>query len=144
SVFRFDIFLPYSAPEQKERIDYPKLDLSGKRALVVDDLEVNCRILSAYLTNWGMECDIACSAREALTLLERSVQEKKIYDIALVDRQMPQVSGTTLAKKIKEKSSLKHIPLVMITSSSSGEISSPDEILSLGFLGFVMKPYHPL
>jgi len=34
--------------------------------------------------------------------------------------------------------------MVMITSSSSGALESPQTILQSGFLGFSMKPYHPL
>ncbi len=59
-------------------------------------------------------------------------------------------SSSALYKKIGVFANLepfiisrKVTPLIMVTSSVSGEIASPDEILGMGFLGFVMKPYQP-
>ncbi len=56
---------------------------------------------------------------------------------------MPDISGVQLATQIKNNQNLQNIPLVMITSSSAAEVKSPEDIMKMGFLGFIMKPYYP-
>ena len=144
SRFYFDITLPYGTDNRPEKTPYPDLDLSTLRVLVVDDLPINCTILSRYLTSWNILCDVAVSVDEAFIYLQNSVVKGAPYDMVILDRRMPYVGGITLAAAIKQDERLKDTALVMLTSSSSGEIASPDEILKMGFLGFLMKPYHPL
>ncbi len=144
SVFYFNIILPYGQRPYKREVELPDVDLSKYRALIVDDLEINRKIFSKYLKNWNMENDLACSANEAISLLEQSVTSGKAYDIVLIDKQMPDVSGIELASIIKKDATLNNIPLVMITSSSALDSSDSDEIIKMGFTGFLTKPYHPL
>jgi signal transduction histidine kinase/CheY-like chemotaxis protein len=143
STFFFDIVLPYGERQDKE-LPYPEINLSGMRTLVVDDLPVNGRILSSYLNRWGMACDVTLTAKDALRLLEEAHTENKPYHMAFIDRQMPEVGGTELARQIKSDARLKDTVLIMITSSTSGAVATPQSILQSGFLGFCMKPYHPL
>jgi CheY-like chemotaxis protein/signal transduction histidine kinase len=144
SVFRFDITLPYGDDNQKTPSSYPDIALSNLHALIVDDLEINRDILCGYLKNWGMSFDTADCAEEALALFKAAANKEKPYDIALIDRQMPGASGMELAKLIKQDSQIAPTPLIMLTSSASGEMAAPKDILQAGFLGFIMKPFHPL
>jgi len=143
STFFFDIMLPYGERQDKTE-PYPEIDLSGLRALVVDDLAVNGKILSSYLERWGMACEVALTAKDAKRLLDRARQDGEPYHIAFIDRQMPEIGGTELARQIKSDDALKETVLIMITSSTSGAVATPQSILQSGFLGFCMKPYHPL
>jgi signal transduction histidine kinase/CheY-like chemotaxis protein len=143
SAFFFDIVLPYGEKQDKE-LPYPEINLSGLRTLVVDDLPVNGRILSSYLHRWGMACDVALTAKDALRLLEEAHTERKPYHMAFIDRQMPEIGGAELARQIKSDTRLKDTVLIMVTSSTSGAVATPQSILQSGFLGFCMKPYHPL
>ena len=144
SSFYFDIVLPYGQREQTNIKSYPEGELSNLKALVVDDLPINGHILSQYLSRWDKECAVTFTANDAENELIRAHKAGQPYHIIFIDRQMPEVSGTELARRIKNDDRLKEAVLIMITSSASGAVESPAAILQSGFLGFSMKPYHPL
>ncbi len=144
SAFYFDIVLPYGEKPQDKLESYPEIELSNLRALVVDDLPINGHILSQYLARLGMECTVALKADDAENILLKAHENGQPYHIAFGDRQMPEVGGTELVRRIKKDVRLKDTVLIMITSSTSGVVESPPAILQSGFLGFSMKPYHPL
>ena len=141
STFHFDITLPYGK-NRRHGEPYPDIPLAGLRALIVDDLDVNLDILGNYLRDWEMQCESARSAEQALQLLEENADA--FYDVIFIDRNLPGKNGEELASIIKGNDRLRDIPLILITSSAADEIASPEEMLATGFLGFVMKPYHPL
>lgn len=143
STFYFDIILPFGSVEQKDNIAYPALELAGTHMLIVDDLPINCKILANYLQTWGIICDTAESATQALEMLEARAPSPP-YSLILIDQQMPEVSGSDLAAILRKKPAFSEIPLIMMTSLSTSEVAPLDEILALGFLGFMTKPYHPL
>ena len=63
----------------------PTFATSG-RVLVVDDLEINRRVLSRQLTSWRVEHDCVSGAAEALTALRTaaSALRRRELDIAVV------------------------------------------------------------
>jgi CheY-like chemotaxis protein len=86
-------------------------------ALIVDDNATNRRILEMQLRNWGMTAISAASGREALEKLSR-----QSFSIGLLDLQMPEMDGVTLAREIRR---LNPTPLILL--SSSGEILVGEE-----------------
>jgi PAS domain S-box-containing protein len=90
----------------------PQEELKGKRVLVVDDNEVNRRLLSHYVNSWGMIARVVESGLEALEWIGRGER----YDIALLDMQMPEMDGESLAKQIHARSVCERLPLVLLTS----------------------------
>lgn len=88
--------------------------LIGKRILIVDDNQTNLRILTSQTDFWGMVPVGVSSGSEALSLL----QQGHIFDIALLDMQMPKMDGLMLAKNIQKLDTkvVKQFPLVMLTS----------------------------
>lgn len=143
SVFHFYLTLSFGKTDIKGKPQLPQVNLSGLNALLVDDLEVNCRILKQYLKNFGMDSVCKHTASDALELMKEYAEKGKKFDLVFIDRKMPGMTGMKMAETIKMDETLKEVPLIMITSSSSGEIASPEEILKMGFLGFIMKPYYP-
>lgn len=86
--------------------------LGGKRALVVDDVAVNRRVLHNLLGSWGMLVDEADGARSALELLSRG----RSFDVAFLDMQMPEVDGVSLARQIRNMPDYSRMPLILLTS----------------------------
>ncbi|MGB0387623.1 MAG: response regulator [Ardenticatenaceae bacterium] len=80
----------YSPIEQAELI--------GKRVLIVDDNETNRYILASQIESWGMIPYIKASGKEALAWLAAG----EAVDLAILDMQMPEMDGLTLAQKIRE------------------------------------------
>lgn len=144
SVFHFNIELPYGEKEPTNAKLYPEVAISHLKALVVDDLLINKHILSQYLARWGMECAAASNASDAEQMLLNASETTSPFHIAFIDREMPGTGGVELAQRIKANPRLQNTALIMITSSASGAIEGPQAILQHGFLGFSMKPYHPL
>jgi signal transduction histidine kinase/CheY-like chemotaxis protein len=81
-------------------------------ALVVDDNATNRRILEIQLKIWGMKPTLASSGADGL----RKIADQN-FDVALIDFQMPEMDGVTLAREIRKRT---QTPLLLL--SSSGEI----------------------
>lgn len=77
--------------------DQPQL--SGKRLLIVDDNATNRQILTLQSQSWGMLSRVAESGPAALSLIDQGVP----LDLAILDMQMPQMDGLTLAVEIRQR-----------------------------------------
>ena len=71
--------------------------LVGKRLLIVDDNETHRRVLVKQAEGWGISTQTAASGKEALGLVARGER----FDIALIDVQMPEMDGLTLAAELR-------------------------------------------
>ncbi len=96
--------------------------------LIVDDNATNRKVLEAQIQNWRMVSTAAADAREALERLR-----DRVFDVVLLDYQMPDMDGVTLAREIRKTHD---VPLVLL--SSSGEtIRGADAAL---FQAQLLKP----
>lgn len=87
-------------------------DLAGKRLLIVDDHLTNRKILTLLAGTWKMESQAVSGGPEALDLLQR----ESSFDVAVIDMQMPDMDGLTLAKQIRALALKPDIPLIMLSS----------------------------
>jgi PAS domain S-box-containing protein len=85
--------------------------LRDRAVLIVDDNATNRQILEMQLKNWGMAPVVTASGAEALAQLG-----KQAFDVALLDYQMPEMDGVTLARTIRQRG---RVPMILL--SSSGE-----------------------
>ena len=109
-------------------------ELSGKHLLIVDDLPINRQILTLQAQTWGMQIRAAQSAVEALNWLENG----ETFDVAILDMQMPQMDGLTLASAIHQHPKCHRLPLVLLTSMGKPEASY--SALSTHFVACLSKP----
>ena len=106
--------------------------LKGKRLLIVDDNQTNCRILVKQAALWGMLPQAVLSGEEALVLLQKG----EPFDLAILDMQMPEMDGIMLAAEIRKLRDKDTLPLVMLSS-----IGDRDEFKeSSYFSAFLTKP----
>src|SRR6185503_16507382 len=70
--------------------------LAGLRVLVVDDLEVNRRVMCEQLRSWGCVADEAANAAAALAAL-RSPPGGEPYRVVFLDMQLPEVDAQMAA-----------------------------------------------
>ncbi|QCO57551.1 response regulator (plasmid) [Pseudorhodobacter turbinis] len=112
STFSVKVPLP-TAPEMLSHIDKRQPSLDGLRVLVVDDLELNRKILSERLASWNMIPVLASSGMEALEILERTDDP---FDLIIQDYQMPHMDGEELAGRIRGMDALKKTPLIVLSS----------------------------
>jgi CheY-like chemotaxis protein/anti-sigma regulatory factor (Ser/Thr protein kinase) len=93
------------------------VDLSGKRALIVDDNATNRRILSAQLGRWKVKARDVASGDEALKLIAAGDQ----FDVVLLDLFMPGMDGVALAEAIKKAKPKDGPKLVLVSSAAMRE-----------------------
>ncbi|MFM9265537.1 response regulator [Tychonema sp. BBK16] len=134
STFYFTAIVPccnYSLPVS---LSNSQPELAGKRVLIVDDNATNRQILTLQTKSWGMVPTTVASARLALNLLAA----KEEFDLAVLDMQMPEIDGLTLAAQIRMSEAGAQLPLVMLTSMGRQEIRTP--MIQVNFAAFLNKP----
>ena len=114
STFWFTLPLHLDAQPHAEPV--PVADLRGLRVLIVDDQEVNRRVLHEQITSWEMRNDSYTGAAQALQALREARAAGDPYQVALVDYQMPEADGATLAAAIKADPLLSGTVVIMLTS----------------------------
>lgn len=101
----------------------PAADLTGLRVLIVDDNEVNRRVLHEQVMSWGMRNGSFASGEEALEALHAAQRMGDPFDIVLADYQMPVMDGVTLSAAIKADPAIQEPVIVLLTSvGNRGEI----------------------
>ncbi len=117
--------------ESDERIKLPKLKL-----LVVDDVELNIKVVRSLLKNTEVSVDCALNGENAIGLCD-----KNKYDIILLDHMMPGLDGIETLDKIKNtKDSLnKETPIVVMTANAATDVI--EDYLAEGFADYISKPF---
>jgi CheY-like chemotaxis protein len=105
--------------------------------LVVDDLEINRRVLSRQLTSWRIEHDCVNGAADAITALHSAAAAGTPYRLALIDHMMPEVDGLTLGRQIASDRALEHTAMVMLSSAGQQNAKRFHEA---GFFAVMLKP----
>jgi CheY-like chemotaxis protein len=100
--------------------------------LIVDDNDVNRMLLSAFLSDLGINHSEAASGREALGLIRNSR-----FNLVLMDIQMPDLSGLDVANILNNE--LAHMP-VMIAVTAHAFKQQREAILDSGFYACLPKP----
>lgn len=100
SCFKFYIYLNKSSASQ---LALPKIDISTLSVLIVDDNATNREVLKGQLELWGGEVCTADSGKQAMKLCGSRLaqQDKRFFDIAFLDMQMPKMNGAMLGKLLQ-------------------------------------------
>ena len=105
------------------------------RALLVDDSRAMRSILRRMVEQIGYQVVEAGHGGEALDVLAATAP----FDLALVDWNMPHMSGIELVEAVRKDPSLDSMRIVMVTSES--DISCMQRALENGADEYVMKPF---
>lgn len=133
SLFHFTIIVNTTGTTPDTYLHHAHADLRGKHVLIVDDNATNRHILDLQTKSWGMIPEEAASGAEAL----EKVKNGNPYDLAILDMQMPEMDGLTLAQQLRKKYDVKSLPMIMLTSL--GRSYAPDENAFL-FSSYLTKP----
>lgn len=106
--------------------------------LVVDDEPLNLEIIEEFLTGKGQPYTVetASDGLAAMEILEASPNK---YDVVLLDRMMPRMSGMEVLEKMSAHSELKYIPVILQTAKVSKEDIL--EGLKAGAYYYLTKPF---
>ncbi|EPG74422.1 PAS domain S-box protein [Leptospira fainei serovar Hurstbridge str. BUT 6] len=112
--------------------------LSFGTALVVDDNDINCKILSKLVEKTGAKT-VACNSGEEA--VSRFKSEPEEFKIIFLDLQMPGMDGYQTADAIRSFGEFgRNVPIIAVTASSFSETYKACE--EHGFTGFLGKPYN--
>ena len=120
----------------------PCVEFAGRRVLVVDDNVTNREILKHQLENWGMNSFAAANGQQGLKLLKQAVSQGKAYEVVLLDRQLPDIEGIELARRIKADPELNSARLIML--SSIDQLEQTGQWLQAGIEVYINKPVRQL
>jgi PAS domain S-box-containing protein len=105
--------------------------------LLVEDNEINCKVEGATLARLGYRPDVACDGVEAV-----KAAAAKLYDIILMDCQMPGMDGFEATRLIREaEEEGRHVPIVALTANATA--SDRDRCLAAGMDDYLAKPVRP-
>jgi CheY-like chemotaxis protein len=104
------------------------LVLHGRRLLIVDDNATCCSIIEQQATQWGMTVQSAHGGKEALAILRSHTTVDELFDVVLMDYEMPGMNGLELAAHIcdDQKINSKKLLMIMLTgvSRAPGKLTS--------------------
>jgi signal transduction histidine kinase/CheY-like chemotaxis protein len=114
-----------------QQVDLDTAVLKGKNILIVEDNRINQMVTKKILEKDDALCTIAENGQEALDALKTNV-----YDLILMDVNMPVMNGLEATKLIKRDH---HVPIIALTAVEIAEMRQ--NILDAGMNDIIIKPY---
>ena len=105
--------------------------IKGKKALIVEDNQLNILIARKLLSEWGLKMDIATDGKIGI-----GKAKKFHYDIILMDLQMPNINGYDAARAIRNFN--KNVPILAMTASNSQQVKT--EVKKAKMNDLIIKP----
>ncbi len=141
SIFHFTAW--FKKAEEKEARRVTRVSLSDKKVLIADDNQRNLDILTHVLDSVGMRVVALRNGEEVIPTLEEAMAAKDFFDLAIIDIQMPGISGYEVAKQIRysqstiinHQSTIQSLPLIALSS-----LMDASKCKAVGFDGFLSKP----
>ncbi|MFN7953622.1 MAG: response regulator, partial [bacterium] len=129
-----DARLPTSAHPPVASIDLLLGERHPLRILLAEDNTVNQKVALGLLAKLGYRADVAADGVEALAALERQV-----YDVLLLDVNMPRLDGLAAARRIRDERSAEARPH-MIAMTAEALAGDRERCLEAGMDDYVSKP----
>ena len=116
-------------------------DLTGKRILLAEDMEINAEIMVSVLEMKEVITEIAENGKIAVELFEKS--PAGYYDAILMDMRMPEMNGleATAAIRKLDREDAKKVPIIALTANAFDE--DVQKSLQAGMNAHLSKPVDP-
>lgn len=114
------------------------LKVRGAHVLVVEDHEINRRVLQELLESMGAVFHPACSGREAIGL---ALDPNRHHDLVLMDLQMPDMSGLQACREIRLHLDRDRLPIIALTAQA--QPGQRQRCLDTGMNDYLTKPLDP-
>jgi CheY-like chemotaxis protein len=111
-------------------------NFAGKKALVIEDNEMNILLIKLLLKKLLIGFDIAKDGEEGLRLFENNY-----YDIVLTDINVPKLTGDQIASIIRKDKDIRksNMPIIALTASIIGD--NTDLYSRMGINELLIKPF---
>lgn len=112
-----------AAPKSTPIQDQDKTEKTGIRALIVDDVPENRMLVDVLLRKLGLKTASAANGQEAVDLCK-----KELFDVILMDIQMPVLNGLEATQKIRSEGLNTQSTILAMTASGqkSDDIAAMD------------------
>lgn len=138
STFKFTMALEHNPTKINEFINNIKVDLSLNeiyKVLVVEDNKINQTITKRIIEKNKGKCTIVEDGFQAIEILNNEV-----FDIILMDINMPLMNGFETTRKIRHKGI--RTPIIALTAFAKDEIT--EEAISAGMNDIMIKPFESI
>ncbi|MDD3392072.1 MAG: ATP-binding protein [Bacilli bacterium] len=106
----------------------------SKKILIVDDNMLNIKVAKRALSSFNFELDECYDGKQCLD----KIVDGNEYDLILMDIMMPNMSGETAFKKLKENPRF-NIPTIALTADAVAD--SKEKYINEGFTDYIAKPF---
>ncbi|MDB5899313.1 MAG: response regulator [Ramlibacter sp.] len=111
--------------------------LSEALIMMVDDELLNIEMTQAFLSEAGYKQFVHTDRPEQAIAMMR----KELPGVLLLDLSMPRVSGLEILAQMRDDSTLRHVPVIVLTSSIDPQVKL--QALATGAMDFLSKPVDP-
>jgi CheY-like chemotaxis protein/HPt (histidine-containing phosphotransfer) domain-containing protein len=126
--------------EKRRSSKVKRTQLPYARILVVDDAEVNFKVVNGLMKPYGLYADFASSGQQAIDIIRG---EKIRYNAVFMDHMMPEMDGIEATVKIRNEIGTDYAENIPIIAFTANAIRGNEEMfLSKGFQAFISKPVH--
>ena len=117
-----------------QEINYEEEGYGYKKVLVVDDNELNIKVVRRILEQFDLILDECKNGQECIDM----VTEDNDYDLILMDIMMPGMNGEETLRKLKEIEGFE-TPVIALTADA--EVGSQEKYVNEGFADYIAKPF---
>ena len=137
----FWIEVPLSLPLGGGKHRSKRVEASGLRALVVDDLPDALEAHVGMLEMLGLQVTAVGSAAAALAAVQAADAARKPFDVLLIDWQMPEMDGLELGRRLFSLPIARQ-PLRMLVTAYGDNVAA-DVLAAAGYHNLLLKPLTP-
>lgn len=138
TTFKFTIAFDHDPAKTNEIIKNIKVDLSSSqifKILVVEDNKINQTVTKKIIQKNNCNCIMVEDGFQAIEILN-----KEVFDVVLMDINMPLMNGFETTRKIRDKGI--KTPIIALTAFAKDEII--EEAISAGMNDIMVKPFEPI
>jgi signal transduction histidine kinase len=128
----------YVEQTRSDKAELQRVQLAGKKVLVVDDMELNLEIAQGMLEPYGLTVSCLLNGREAI----ESIHHGEIrYDAIFISHWMSEMTGKDAVQIIRKEIDsdyAKTVPIIALTSNIA--VGNKDIFLAWGYQDILSKP----
>lgn len=114
-------------------------EVSGARALIVDDQTASLKTIESYLTSLGLRCQTLSSAKGVVDKIKQAAAAGDAFRLIILDMVLPDADGLSLGKKLKEDGTAGDARLILLTAYDEKGLG--ETAVQSGFSAYLTKPF---
>lgn len=126
-----------NSPKSGDAVKGKKIDVKDLDVLIVDDDPIACEHAKLVLEEVGISAEMSLSGRDALEKVRLRKARREVYNIILIDLQMPDENGLDVTRRLRELVG-NETAIIILTSHSRDDVI--EEALAAGVDRFMSKP----